>query len=457
MSASTHDRTHHQPAAPTPRGRSAAALRLAAPAVALALGCCLGADPLAAETVVTGPIVAWGDNSKGQLTVPSHFNVNDSTVVWSIAAGRQFNLGILSYYRAIAWGDNSEGQTTLTGDMDLAAQVVAAGGHHSLWLTKWYTMYAFGDDSAGQTDVPTGLVDPRTVSAGDWHSLVRLRDGSVTAWGENTAGQCDVPAGLSGVAEVAAGGWHSLARTSAGTVVAWGCGHDWQYGQCSVPAGLTGVTHIAAGYAHSLALKNDGTVVAWGCLGGTDYGQCSVPAGLAGVTAVAAGHAHSLALKNDGTVVAWGCGGGLDYGQCAVPADLSGVTAVAAGYDHSLAVRGGSQSCTPSATALCLGDSRFHVAVEWDDSRGDSGVGMAAPLTGDAGYFWFFDATNPELMVKVLDGTWLNGHVWVFYGSLSNVEYALTVTDTSTGEVKTYDNPSGHFGSVGDTLAFPMP
>jgi hypothetical protein len=42
----------------------------------------------------------------------------------------------------------------------------------------------------------------------------------------------------------------------------------------------------------------------------------------------------------------------------------------------------------------------------------------------------------------------------VFYGALSNVEYAVTVTDTQTGDVKTYLNPSGRFASVGDTSAF---
>jgi hypothetical protein len=42
----------------------------------------------------------------------------------------------------------------------------------------------------------------------------------------------------------------------------------------------------------------------------------------------------------------------------------------------------------------------------------------------------------------------------VFYGALSNVDYTLTVTDTTTGTVKTYHNPAGQFASVGDTQAF---
>jgi hypothetical protein len=39
-------------------------------------------------------------------------------------------------------------------------------------------------------------------------------------------------------------------------------------------------------------------------------------------------------------------------------------------------------------------------------------------------------------------------------GLRSDVEYTLTVTDTETGEVKTYTNPGGRLASVADTGAF---
>jgi hypothetical protein len=112
--------------------------------------------------------------------------------------------------------------------------------------------------------------------------------------------------------------------------------------------------------------------------------------------------------------------------------------------------------CAPSSTALCLSAQRFSVEVHWKDFQGNTGQGQAVPLTADTGYFWFFSATNVELVVKVLDARGLNGHFWVFYGALSNVEYELTVRDTQTGDVRTYDNPSGQFASTGDTLAFPL-
>jgi ELWxxDGT repeat protein len=112
-------------------------------------------------------------------------------------------------------------------------------------------------------------------------------------------------------------------------------------------------------------------------------------------------------------------------------------------------------SCTPGPTRLCLQDGRFAVEARWKKSDGTSGAGQTVPLAGgDTGYFWFFDASNVEVVLKVLDGRPLNGKFWVFYGALSDVEYTLTVTDTETGAVKTYTNPKGRLASVADTGAF---
>ena len=112
-------------------------------------------------------------------------------------------------------------------------------------------------------------------------------------------------------------------------------------------------------------------------------------------------------------------------------------------------------ACAPGSTTLCLNAGRFQVQVSWRvPSQGTSGSGNAVPLTSDTGYLWFFNADNVELVIKVLDGRSYNNRFWVFYGALSNVEYTVTVTDTATGAVKTYFNPSGNLASVADTSAF---
>jgi ELWxxDGT repeat protein len=111
-------------------------------------------------------------------------------------------------------------------------------------------------------------------------------------------------------------------------------------------------------------------------------------------------------------------------------------------------------ACAPSSERLCLGGGRFAVEVGWTDFRGNTGRGTAGDLTDDTGTFWFFRDTNIELALKILDGRTNNGHFWVFYGSLSNVDFDITVTDTETGQVKVYRNHSRQFASVGDTRAF---
>lgn len=113
------------------------------------------------------------------------------------------------------------------------------------------------------------------------------------------------------------------------------------------------------------------------------------------------------------------------------------------------------RSVAPASDVLRLRDNRFEVRVGWTDHAGNTGQGHATRLTGDSGSFWFFGQENVELIVKVLDGQAVNGRFWVFYGSLSDVAFTVEVTDTFTGQTKTYQNPAGQMASRADTAAFP--
>jgi hypothetical protein len=110
--------------------------------------------------------------------------------------------------------------------------------------------------------------------------------------------------------------------------------------------------------------------------------------------------------------------------------------------------------CPSAPNNLWLNGCRFRLQVDWQASDGRSGEGTGVQLTNDTGYFWFFNAANVELMVKVLDARAVNGNIWIFFGALSNVQYTLTVFDTLTNTARTYTNPNGSFASVGDTSAF---
>jgi hypothetical protein len=115
-------------------------------------------------------------------------------------------------------------------------------------------------------------------------------------------------------------------------------------------------------------------------------------------------------------------------------------------------------ACTPNATTLCLNGGRFRVTVDWAKNDGDSGPGQGVALTSDSGYFWFFNADNIEMVVKVLQACSLSQHFWVFAGGLTNVDVVMTVTDTQTGAERVYTNPLGTaFVPLQDTSAFTCP
>lgn len=104
--------------------------------------------------------------------------------------------------------------------------------------------------------------------------------------------------------------------------------------------------------------------------------------------------------------------------------------------------------------AACLSD-RFLIEIAWQDFTGKTGDGHGQAISEDTASFWFFDAANLEMVVKVLDGRVINDHFWVFFGSLSNVAFDLTVTDLESGLARTWSNPAQVFASRGDTTALP--
>lgn len=111
-------------------------------------------------------------------------------------------------------------------------------------------------------------------------------------------------------------------------------------------------------------------------------------------------------------------------------------------------------SCLPDLTTLCLNQGRFKVQVAFQISTIPAGVGNAIPLTGDTGSFWFFSQNNIEMTIKVVDGRAVNGKFWFFAGALSDVAYTITVTDLTSGAVKTYTAARGIQTALNDTSAF---
>jgi alpha-tubulin suppressor-like RCC1 family protein len=276
-----------------------------------------------------GPVVVWAQGyDPGYVVDPeSVVPVGLSNVV-AISAGSLFGLALHDNATVVAWGDNTLGQLNVPSGLTNVV-AIAAEDYSSLALESNGTVIAWGDNNVGQTNVPSGLSNVVAIAGGGVFGLALENNGTVVGWGDNTYGESTTPAGLSNVVAIAAGFDHSLALTGNGMVSAWG---ENSYGETNVPAGMTNVVAIAAGNYFSLALAGNGMVTAWGY---NINGQTNVPAGLSNVVAIAAGETFCLALQGNGTLVAWGDN---TYGETNVPAGLSNVVAIAGGGYLSLAL-----------------------------------------------------------------------------------------------------------------------
>lgn len=107
--------------------------------------------------------------------------------------------------------------------------------------------------------------------------------------------------------------------------------------------------------------------------------------------------------------------------------------------------------------ALCLAANRFSVTATFDTVGGLHGTGQPIRLTADTGYFWFFAATNVEVVIKVLDACGFTARpaFWVFASGLTDVHVAITVTDLTSGQSHVFVNPiRTPFQPIQDTETF---
>ena len=347
-----------------------------------------------------GSVVAWGDDNLGELgnnapgseqatpvVVHGLNNVGTLSGVTAIAAGYQHSLALLSDGSVVAWGDDSKGQlgdnhTTYEQDTPVAVHglnnsgtlgnviAIAAGQYHNLALLNDGSVIGWGADNYGQLGDTTAVIERdypvqvRAVSgsgyltgviaiaAGVQHSLALLSGGSVLAWGDNSNGQSGVGSTattknkrpvavhgqnnvgtLSGASAISAGGYYALVMLTNGNVLAWGYNAYGQLGTGDTtqrnfpvavngPGGtgtLNGVSALAAGFQRSLALRSDSSVLAWGDnqygeLGTGDMTQQDNPVPVAGpsgtgtlssISALGLGSnaLHSLAVQSTATYV----------------------------------------------------------------------------------------------------------------------------------------------------------
>jgi alpha-tubulin suppressor-like RCC1 family protein len=316
----------------------------------------------------TGEVFAWGsdsDNALGDGTAEVDqsapvrvVNASDAVAVHTgIAAASAF--AIRGDGSVLAWGNNSSGQLGLSIKQPATATLVPdlqkistirVGTTHALALNDEGVVFAFGSNKFGQlgngttnnSSTPIKVALPGKaiqIAAGELHSLALLEDGSVMAWGRNNTGQLGVgdtepskllptKIALKPAKFVSAGSNHSLAILEDGRIFAWGNNSTGQLGDDSTifkisPKEIEGLVKpvlVAGGASHSLALQADGTVLAWGDNRSGQLGVLPnesllvVPNAVTlpnlepdeSIIDISAGFDHSMVLTSTGRLFAWG-------------------------------------------------------------------------------------------------------------------------------------------------------
>lgn len=411
-----------------------------------------------------GTVVAHGFGP--QTNVPSGL----SNVV-AVASGTSHGVALKSDGTIVAWGDNTFGQIDVPSGLSRVV-AIATGSHHSLALKEDGGVAAWGNNSSGQTNVPPNLTNVAAIFAGTNVSVAIVgaspptllsqppdeivwsgRPATFTVkavgtpplryqWqfnGEIIEGATNSFYRIEHATPALSGVYNVVVSNPLGTAVsqevlllartdlaiseqptdqaAWFGGsvalrftvqgpqplsYQWFFigqpidGATNSMLVLTnfGLEHAGdywatVNYPHgsrtsSVARLSAVAASAWGS---ASDGINRVPTNLQTVAAIAAGGWHNLFLKEDGTVGAWGNDA---YGQRRVPPELSNVVAIAAGYYHSLALRvdgtvvgwGSNQygriSIPPGlSNAVCISAGGYHslalredaTVVAWGDSR----------------------------------------------------------------------------------------
>ena len=111
---------------------------------------------------------------------------------------------------------------------------------------------------------------------------------------------------------------------------------------------------------------------------------------------------------------------------------------------------------TTGPTGLDLSNGELRVEMSFVTPDGETNTATAVPITDDAGAFWFFGPNNLEILLKVLDARVINGKYWVFWGSLTTLEYTIEIFSDCCGDIPvwTHTQPAGPATSGSDTDAF---
>ncbi len=167
-------------------------------------------------------------------------------------------------------------------------------------------------------------------------------------------------------------------------------------------------------------------------IGGTNVGGTAAFGSIAGTT--------NASISPGANVVVTGAGGSVSG-----TLELAGESGGGPGPEPGDGLEDDTTDpCVAGTNTVCLRGGRFEVTATYslqDQRTGDMGGDNA---TDDTGQLYFFNQSNVEVFIKVLDAcNSAEPNFWVFISGLTNQGVVLKVRDSVAGKSRTYENPLG--------------
>ena len=139
-------------------------------------------------------VVAWGDNSAGQSTVPS--SLADANDIVDVAAGYNCSAALHEDGTITMWGKCSEYQSLLNPPTVEGGWKIELGVDFGIVLGGGDGVTVWGENSFDIANIPDSSSAMHYLAVGRFHAVTSSWDGNVVAWGDNSQNQATVPEDL---------------------------------------------------------------------------------------------------------------------------------------------------------------------------------------------------------------------------------------------------------------------
>ncbi len=209
-----------------------------------------------------GNVASWPRLAGGYApTIPPE--VSSAGGVMAVAAGRAHDMALKMDGTILAWGDNTYGQCSVPAGLT-GIVAIAARDDYSLALRSDGVVFAWGDNTYGQCSVPAS-VRAKAIAAGAYFVSVIDTTGAIQQWGTPPAAllvdehgapiaaSTLLPPAIPSASLVAAHGVFGIASAAAGGIIGWGTDNPASATAQTLPA----LADLSAGDLFAVAIANE--------------------------------------------------------------------------------------------------------------------------------------------------------------------------------------------------------